>query len=57
MNPAKFVPKKFRKACLQGLKEHFARIDEKLKDVSPEELDSAVDEAIRSVRPRYRPIR
>ncbi|MDR3677595.1 MAG: hypothetical protein P4N24_19095 [Acidobacteriota bacterium] len=38
----------------RNLQDHFDRIDPKLKGASPEETESALDEAIRSVRPGYR---
>ena len=46
-----------RKAALRGLKQHFAEIDEQLKDVAKEEHEEAIEEALRSVRPAYRPVR
>ena len=38
----------------RNLQDHFNRIDQKLKGVSPEETEEALDEAIRKVRPGYR---
>ena len=38
----------------RNLLDHFNRIDQKLKGVSPEKTEEALDEAIRSVRPGYR---
>ena len=38
----------------RNLQDHFNGIDQKLKGVSPEETEEALDEAIRKVRPGYR---
>jgi hypothetical protein len=42
-------------AC--DLRRHLAEVDEKSKDVPESEQDEIIDEAIRSVRPGYRPKR
>jgi hypothetical protein len=44
-----------RRSAVRGLRQYFTNIDQKLKDVPEDELDEIVDEAIRSVRPGYRP--
>ena len=41
----------------RNLRDYFARIDGRQRDASPEELDDAIDEALRHVRPSYKPIR
>lgn len=46
-----------KEAALRALREHWARIDEKTKDIPDEEMDEILDEAMRSVRPRYERIR
>ena len=46
-----------RPVLVEGLRRYFAKIDEKLKDVPDQDLDEAIDEAIRSVRPGYRSVR
>jgi hypothetical protein len=38
----------------RNLRDHFNRIDEKLKGASPEETEEALDEPIRSMRPGFR---
>ena len=38
----------------RSLQDHFNRVDQKLKGASPEEMEEALDEAIRNVRPGYR---
>ena len=38
------------------LHSHFARIDERTKDIPDSEREEILDEAIRSVRPGYRPV-
>jgi hypothetical protein len=45
-----------RKAALEGLKQHFARIDAKRRPASDEEADAIINEALRSVRPNYRSV-
>jgi len=42
-----------QKAVAEELRRLFARIDEKAKGISPGEQEEILDEAIRSVRPRY----
>ena len=43
-----------RREAARRLEEHLARIDEKTKSVSEAEIEDALDEAFRSVRPGYR---
>jgi hypothetical protein len=46
-----------KKAALQEMRELWDRAAEKTNDISEEEWDDIVNEAMRSVRPNYRPIR
>lgn len=46
-----------RVEVLNGLEAYFAKVDAQRQPVSSEEADAAIDEALRSVRPNYRPIR
>jgi hypothetical protein len=46
-----------RETALRGLKRHLAQIDEQVQDVPKEEHEEAIEEALRSVRPAYRPVR
>lgn len=48
------VKARARKQGVRGLEEHFNRIDQKTKDIPDKEMKEALDEALRSVRPRYR---
>jgi hypothetical protein len=43
-----------RREAARKLQEHFNRIDQKLKEAPEEEVEAALNEALRSVRPRYR---
>lgn len=46
-----------RMEAVRKLKAYFERIDARRQPVSEEEEDAIVTEAIRSVRPSYRPLR
>ena len=46
-----------RREIGQAMGEYFARIDGQHKDVPEEEIDAAIDEALRHVRPSYKPDR
>ena len=46
-----------RETAVRGLEEHFSTVDERLKEVPQEEVEQAVDEALRHVRPSCRPVR
>jgi hypothetical protein len=46
-----------RTEVLRDLKAFFAEVDVQRKPVSPEEADAIIDEALRSTRPNYQPIR
>jgi hypothetical protein len=46
-----------RAEVLNGLEAYFAKVDAQRRPVSSEEANAAIDEAVRSVRPNYRPIR
>jgi hypothetical protein len=54
--PSRLTPEE-RIEALRKLNAYFDRIDAKRQPVSEEEEDAIVTEAIRSVRPNYRPIR
>jgi hypothetical protein len=41
----------------EAMREYFARIDEQRTDAPEEEIDAVIDEALRHVRPSYKPIR
>ncbi|HEX5481748.1 MAG TPA: hypothetical protein VFZ08_03895 [Terriglobia bacterium] len=43
-----------RRQAVRGLQEHFHRTDQSAKHGSAEEMEEALDEALRSVRPGYR---
>ena len=46
-----------RLEVLGGLEAYFAKVDAQRQPVSPEEAAAFIDEALRSARPNYRPIR
>jgi hypothetical protein len=46
-----------QRAIAGELRRYFAKIDERTKDIPENEQDEILDEAIRSVRPGYRPSR
>jgi hypothetical protein len=46
-----------RLEALRGLEAYFEQVDAQRQSVSPEEADAIIDEALRSTRPHYRPIR
>lgn len=58
--PATIVPSQFsqqeRSAALRQIDKYFARIDANRKPVSEEEEEAILTEALRSVRPSYRPV-
>lgn len=41
----------------EAMRDYFARIDEQRKDVPDEEIEAAIDEALRHARPSYKPVR
>jgi hypothetical protein len=45
-----------KKAARRGLQEFWTSLDERTKDISLEDQDEILDEAMRSVRPAYRSI-
>ena len=55
--PSSHISPERRKAILAGLEEHFARVDAQRQPVSDEEAEAIVNEALRSTRPNYRPVR
>jgi len=46
-----------RLEVLRRLEVYFAQVDAQRQPASPEEADAIMDEALRSTRPRYRPVR
>lgn len=42
-----------REVVLRRLEAHYARMDEKTKDIPEQEIEEVLLEAIRSVRPHY----
>ena len=46
-----------RQEVLAGLEAYFARVDAKRQPVSEEEAEAIINEALRSTRPHYRPVR
>jgi hypothetical protein len=46
-----------QRVIAEELRHYFAKIDEKTKDIPESEQEEILDEAIRSVRPGYRPSR
>jgi len=48
--------KEQRVAALEGLNRYFAHVDAHRQPVSEEEAEEIINEAIRSVRPNYRPV-
>ena len=51
------LPDEKRREVLADLDAYFARIDAKRPPVSDAEAEAVIDEALRSTRPHYRPIR
>ena len=51
------VSPKRRAEILAALKAHFAKVDAQRLPVPSEEADNIINEALRSTRPDYRPIR
>ncbi len=46
-----------REEILRNLEAHFARVDSHREPVSAEEAARVINEALRSTRPNYRPVR
>ena len=46
-----------RREIVAGLEAHFAQVDAQRQPASPQEANDAIDEALRSIRPNYRPVR
>jgi hypothetical protein len=46
-----------RLELLQGLEAYFAQVDAQRPPASPEEANAVINEALRSTRPHYQPIR
>ena len=54
--PSSLLSDEERRAAIEKLNQYFARIDAKRQPVSEEEEDAVINEALRSVRPDYRPV-
>jgi hypothetical protein len=46
-----------RREIVNSLREHFAQVDAQRLPATPEEADEILNEALRSTRPNYRPVR
>lgn len=46
-----------RQAILDGLENYFSQVDAQRQPVSAEEADAILNEALRSTRPGYQPVR
>jgi hypothetical protein len=46
-----------RQEISEAMRDYFAGVDEQRKDVPDEEIDAAIDEALRHARPSYKPVR
>jgi hypothetical protein len=46
-----------RTEVLSGLEKYFEQVDAKRRPVTPQEADAIIDEALRSTRPHYQPVR
>ena len=53
--PAPHLSEEHRQGQVAQLKRYFAEVDSRREPVSPEEADEVLTEAMRSVRPGYRP--
>ena len=53
----KGVPPERRAQILASLREHFATVDARWPPISAQEADDIFNEALRSTRPGYRPVR
>jgi len=54
--PHEVPPPEQQPALTDELRRHFAKIDERTNDIPEGEQEEILDEAIRSVRPGYRPV-
>ena len=45
-----------RRAIIEELREHFAKVDAQGQPVSAQEANEIINEALRSTRPNYRPV-
>jgi hypothetical protein len=46
-----------RREISEAMRDYFACVDEQRKDVPDEEIDAAIDDALRQARPSYKPVR
>lgn len=56
LHPPTVTPER-RAQILAALKAHFERIDARRQPVSSDEAEEIINEALRSTRPGYRPVR
>jgi hypothetical protein len=54
--PSPSVNPEERRAAIESLKHYFAHVDANRQPASDEEEEEVITEAIRSVRPNYRPV-
>ena len=57
LQPPKDISPERRQEILEGLNAYFARIDAQRQPVSEQEENEIINEALRSTRPNYRPVR
>ncbi len=61
IRPSTIIPPELspedRKEALEKLRRYFAKVDAQRKPVSGWEEDEIINEALRSTRPNYRPVR
>jgi hypothetical protein len=54
--PSSRLSEEERSAAIEKLNQYFAHVDANRQPVSDEEEDAVINEALRSVRPNYRPV-
>ena len=54
--PSTHLTAERRREIAEGLRVHFAQVDAQRRSMSDKEAEQAIDDAIRAVKPRYRPI-
>ena len=57
LSPSLALPAERRMEIVDSLRAHYARVDAQRQPVSSEEADAIINEALRTTRPNYRPIR
>jgi hypothetical protein len=60
IRPSAIIPPRLspqeRKEAIERLRQYFAQVDAQRKPISDAEEEAIINEALRSVRPNYRPI-